>query len=130
MRFELLKSVCGKIRAGKAENVDPGIRIRLNTNGLGNLVNGRDIVPELEGLVDSLNVSLNSLDPEQWLKLMNPAAVYRDAGFKSVLEFIVSAGKKAGEVVVTAVQRDDVDLKKIGDFSLKNGVQFRLRPSL
>ena len=33
--------------------------IRINTNGLGNLVNERDIVPELKGLVDTISVSLN-----------------------------------------------------------------------
>ena len=32
--------------------------IRINTNGLGNLVNERDIVPELKGLVDTVSISL------------------------------------------------------------------------
>lgn len=37
-----------------------GCSIRLNTNGLGNLVNGRDVVPEMAGVFDSVSISLNA----------------------------------------------------------------------
>ena len=33
--------------------------IRINTNGLGNLVNGRDIAPDFKGLIDTISISLN-----------------------------------------------------------------------
>ena len=34
--------------------------IRINTNGLGNLVNGRDIAPDFKGLIDTISISLNT----------------------------------------------------------------------
>ena len=34
--------------------------IRVNTNGLGNLYHGRDIVPELSEYIDSVSISLNA----------------------------------------------------------------------
>ena len=37
-----------------------GKKTRINTNGVGNLVNGRDIVPEMEGLIDTISISLNN----------------------------------------------------------------------
>ena len=40
--------------------------IRINTNGLGNLVNERDIVPELKGLVDTISVSLNTPNADEY----------------------------------------------------------------
>ena len=33
---------------------------RINTNGLGNLVNGKDITPLLKGLIDTVSISLNT----------------------------------------------------------------------
>ena len=38
--------------------------IRINTNGLGNLIHGRDITPSFEGLIDTLSISLNTPDPQ------------------------------------------------------------------
>ena len=40
--------------------------IRINTNGQSRIFLGRDILPEMEGLVDSLSVSLNAADREQY----------------------------------------------------------------
>ena len=39
-----------------------GLSIRVNTNGLGSLQHGRDIVPELAQVVDSVSISLNAPD--------------------------------------------------------------------
>ena len=42
-------------------------RVRLDTNGLGSLINGRDIVPEMKGLVDSVSISLNAKNAAEYL---------------------------------------------------------------
>ena len=39
-----------------------GKPVRVNTNGQGSLICGRDIAPELEGVVDALSISLNTPD--------------------------------------------------------------------
>ena len=46
--------------------------VRINTNGLGNLVNGKNIVPLLKGRIDVLSISLNSSDPENYEKTVRP----------------------------------------------------------
>ena len=37
-----------------------GKKTRLNTNGLGNLINGRNIVDDLKTAIDTMSISLNS----------------------------------------------------------------------
>ena len=49
---------------------EPGGRTRLNTDGHGNVINKRNIVPELVGLIDAVSISLNSTDPVQYGALM------------------------------------------------------------
>ena len=49
-----------------------GIKIRVNTNGLGSLVNGRDISAELCSNVDSVSISLNCSNKEDYLKTVRP----------------------------------------------------------
>lgn len=52
-RFDALKEIAAFVK----EKYNKPIRI--NTNGAGSLINGRDIAPELKGLVDTVSVSLN-----------------------------------------------------------------------
>ncbi len=49
-----------------------GIKIRVNTNGLGSLVNGRDISAELCSNVDAVSISLNCSNKEDYLKTVRP----------------------------------------------------------
>ncbi len=57
LAWETLKQVAAYVkRQGKP--------VRVNTNGLGNLANGRDITPEAKGLVDTFSISLNASTPE------------------------------------------------------------------
>jgi TatD family-associated radical SAM protein len=65
--FEILKSTALFIR---------GIcrtPIRLNTNGLGNLINKREIAPELKGLVDTVSISLNASTAEAYDAVTRPS---------------------------------------------------------
>ena len=43
-----------------------GVKIRVNTNGLGDLIHGKPTAPLLEGLVDTVSVSLNTSDAEKY----------------------------------------------------------------
>ncbi len=49
-----------------------GVRVRLNTNGQGRLINDRDIVPELVGAVDEVSVSLNEAERAAYQSLCHP----------------------------------------------------------
>ncbi|SHJ81232.1 TIGR04100 family radical SAM protein [Hespellia stercorisuis] len=61
-----------------------GLTIRVNTNGLGNLYHGRNIVPELAGAVDAVSISMNAPDAEGYMKVTRPK--YPDA-YEKMLEF-------------------------------------------
>ena len=59
--------------------------IRINTNGAGSLINGRDIAPELKGLVDTVSVSLNHPEKEEYLKLVR--SKFGEESFDAMLSF-------------------------------------------
>ena len=61
------------------------IPVRLNTNGLGNLINGKRIEPLLEGLVDTVSVSMNASDVENYLRDVRPG--FGAESFESMIDF-------------------------------------------
>lgn len=62
-----------------------GLKTRLNTNGQGNLINKRDIVPELKGKIDLVNVSLNAPDSASYQKVCR--SMFGEEGFSALLDF-------------------------------------------
>ena len=67
---------------------EKGLKTRLNTNGQGNLINKRDIVPDLKGKIDFVNISLNASCYEKYQAICR--SQYREAGFDSMIEFAKS----------------------------------------
>jgi len=130
MRLEALIETARAVKTGGLRPVPDDLRIRLNTNGLGSLINGRDIVPELKGLIDSAHVSLNTTDPVQWLALMRPGPEYARKGFESALAFVREAARVLPETVVTAIDGIGADLEKIKALAGELGAEIRIRPGL
>lgn len=64
---------------------EKGLSTRLNTNGQGNLINKRDIVPELKGKIDFVNVSLNASCVEKYQPICR--SQFGEAGFTGLIEF-------------------------------------------
>ena len=64
---------------------EKGLKTRLNTNGQGNLINKRDITPDLKGKIDFVNISLNASCYEKYQPICR--SQYREAGFESMIEF-------------------------------------------
>lgn len=64
---------------------EKGLKTRLNTNGQGNLINKRDIVPELKGKIDLVNISLNASCVEKYQPMCR--SQFGEAGFAGMLEF-------------------------------------------
>ncbi|MEA3307394.1 MAG: TatD family nuclease-associated radical SAM protein, partial [Elusimicrobiota bacterium] len=113
MRLTEMLEICGAVRAGKIDGLPSDFKIRLNTNGLGNLINEKNIAPLLKGKINSVSISLNTADPEQWLKLMNPLAAYREKGFLSVLQFIDECAKNLDKTVISAIDNLGADMEKL-----------------
>ena len=130
MRLETLIKTARAVKTGGIVHVPKDLRIRLNTNGLGSLVNGRDIVPELKGLIDSAHISINTADPAQWLALMRPAPEYAEKGFESALAFVRASVRVLPETVITAIEGVGSDLVKFRALAGELGAKFRIRPAL
>ncbi len=67
---------------------EKGLKTRLNTNGQGNLINKRDIVPELKDKLDFINVSLNASCYEKYQPICR--SQFKEAGFAGMIEFAKS----------------------------------------
>lgn len=61
-----------------------GLPTRLNTNGLGNLYHGRNIVPDLARVIDSISISLNAPDAESYQAVTRPQF---ENAYPALLEF-------------------------------------------
>ena len=64
---------------------EKGLKTRLNTNGQGNLINKRDIVPDLKDKIDFVNISLNASCVEKYQPICR--SQYGEAGFAGMIEF-------------------------------------------
>jgi TatD DNase family protein len=117
LRLEAVKEVASWVKRR-------GGRVRINTNGHGNLIHGRNILPELEGLVDSVSVSLDAQDPKTYEKLCAPQ--FPNA-FEEVLAFIREAKAYIPDVQATVVDMEGVDLEKCRALAEGLGVKLRVR---
>jgi TatD DNase family protein len=117
LRLDVVKHVASWIKQKKG-------RVRINTNGHANLIHGRNILPELHGLVDSISISLDAHDEEAYNKICRPS--FTDA-FQGVISFIKEARKYIPEVRVTVVTVKDVDIEKARKLAEDLGVDFRVR---
>lgn len=101
-------------------------KIRLNTDGLANLIHGRNILPEIAGLVDALSVSLNAPDAETYASLCpNP---FGESSFNDLLTFIGAAKRMIPEVIATVVAVPGLDIDRCRRLAEEDlGVSFRVR---
>ena len=62
-----------------------GLKTRLNTNGQGNLINKRDITPDLKNKIDLVNVSLNASCAEKYQPICR--SQFGESAFAAIVEF-------------------------------------------
>jgi TatD family-associated radical SAM protein len=102
-----------------------GIRIRVNTDGLVNLREGRDVTPELAEVVDSLSISMNAQDEETYIKHTRPKL---EGAFAAMLEFARLAHELGIEVSLTAIDGlEGIDIAVCEALAKSLGVGFRRR---
>jgi TatD DNase family protein len=122
LRLDVIKEVSKKIK-------DAGGRVRVNTNGHGNVINKRNILPELKGLVDEISISLNADNSEAYDEVAQPLPSFRGWIYDEIKNFIAEAKKYIPDVQATIVtHQDDVDEAKCEDIATKEfGVNYRPR---
>ncbi len=100
-------------------------RLRLNTNGHGNLIHGRDIVPDLATCLDEISVSIDAADADTYGRLVR--SDFGADAFPAVVEFIKACRGKIPTVAMTAVNIPGLDLEPCRDLAQELGVEFRVR---
>jgi len=104
-----------------------GHRIRVNTNGHGNLIHGRDVTPELAGIVDAVSISLDAQDAETYARVVG--STFGERAWAAVIEFARLAKRHVPEVTLTVVDgARGVDVEACRRIADDLGVGFRTRP--
>ncbi|MCM1578911.1 MAG: TIGR04100 family radical SAM protein [Ruminococcus sp.] len=102
-----------------------GVAVRLNTNGLGDRINGRQTAPLLKGAVDVVSISLNSGNKAGYNAVTRPK--WEDS-FECMLKFAEECKKYVPKVMFTVVdvigEREIEESRAIAE---KMGVELRVR---
>lgn len=117
IRWDVVKEVAKYVK-------DNGGKTRINTNGHGNLINKKDITPEMRGLIDTISISLNSYNSKQYAELMQVS----ESHFEEMKTFASLAKKYVNKVVMSVVSLDEVEIeesRKVVEDEI--GVEFRVR---
>lgn len=102
--------------------------IRVNTNGHGSLIAGRDISGELAKCVDTVSVSLNHPDPEQYQALVRSR--FGKAAFDGMLSFAESCVRAGLHVILTTVDTTITheEEARCAEICRRIGATYRIRP--
>ena len=113
------------LAAAKVAKEEKGLRIRLNTNGLGSAENHRDIVPELAKVIDSVSISLNAPSDTEYREVTRPIP---DHAFEQMVSFARSCLGKIPEVrwsIVDVLPQEEIERCK--KLATENGIPLRIR---
>lgn len=101
--------------------------IRMNTNGLGNLIHDRDITPMLKGRIDTISISLNASNDEEYYKLTRSR--FGIGSFQAMLEFAKKCKEYVSHVVLSVVDIiGEEEIQKCQKICDDIGVTLRVRP--
>lgn len=101
--------------------------IRINTNGLGNLIHKKDITPLFKSLIDAVSISLNSSDPAIYQERVRPK--FGEQSYAAMLEFAAAAVKVIPSVTMTTVSTTITkeDEEKCRELCQELRVKYRIR---
>ena len=103
-----------------------GISIRLNTNGLSDLINKRETAKEICEVVDSVSISLNAPTAEKYNEVTRPS--FGEKSFDAMLKFAKECkeyGTPVKLTVVDVISKEDIeDCKKLCE---EIGIPLRVR---
>lgn len=104
------------------------IRIRINTNGLSDLIHGKRTAPMLEGLIDVVSISLNATNAEDYLKVVRPK--FGLPSYEAMLTFTKDCTAYVPQVVMTVVDvvTSPEEQEKSRQICQSLGATLRIRP--
>ena len=105
----------------------PDMKIRINTNGHSDLIQGRDTAHEYEGAFDTVSISLNTSSKERYQQICH--SVYGESSFDALLSFAEKVKNYVRSVQLSAV-KETLTAKEIEECRAicdRLGVTLRLR---
>ncbi len=101
-------------------------RLRLNTNGLGDLIHGRSIAKELCYALDCISISLNAPTEEEYMKVTRPKFANAFEGLQKFTKDCVKANR--AEIIMSVVDvitPEQIEASK--KLAAKLGAKLRVR---
>lgn len=104
----------------------PDIKLRLNTNGLSDLINGKPTAKALAEVFDSISVSLNEPTSDKYDKITRN--IFKGKAFDAMLDFTrqcVKYCKNVRMTVVDVISKEDIDAAR--RVCESTGAEFKVR---
>lgn len=119
--LEILKAAAKYLR----ENTST--KIRINTNGLTDLIYGREnTIDELKGLFDTVSISLNASDAKEYCRVTNPK--FGEQAFDCMIKFATRAKELFENVVLSVVDViSEEEIQKCELLTKSLGIPLRVR---
>lgn len=117
-RLDIIVKICKYLRKNST------CKIRINTNGLANLIHNRNVVPELKDCFDIISISLNAGCEESYLKVTRPK--FKDGSYHAMLQFAKECKNITPKVIFTVVDvisKEEIELAQ----SVANTLEIPLR---
>ena len=104
-----------------------GSYIRINTNGLSDLINDCETAPRLKGLIDSVSVSMNEADEEKYLALCHPR--YGRGSYDAMIRFLTDVREYVPDVACSVVSSwiTEESIERYRQKAQQLGVEFKVR---
>ena len=121
-RLDVLLDVARYIRSKS------GVKIRVNTNGLADLIWKEPTARKLEGLVDAVSISLNASDKETYFKLTR--SKFGIESYDAMLRYAQDCVKYVPSVVMTIVDivTSKEEQERCRRICEERGLKLRIRP--
>ena len=100
--------------------------IRINTNGLGELINeGKDVLSRLKGLVDVMSISLNAESAEKYVQVCHPKQ--GEKAYEAIIDFTKKCKGMFPKVMMSVVEIPEIDVDACAKVCSDLGVERRVR---
>lgn len=124
MRLDVLLAAAAHFKAHHAD-----VKVRVNTNGLSDLIAGKPTAALFKDKVDTLSISLNTDDPKEYLAVTRPC--FGEKAYQAMLDFTREAAKVVPNVVMTVVDQPvttPAQQERCRKLAESLGARLRVRP--
>lgn len=105
---------------------EQGLRVRLNTNGQANLINNRDVTPQMKGLFDAVSISLNNKNAEEYQQVCH--SEFGEKAYDELISFGAKCAKLGIRTVFSVVDLLPAeDIARCREIAEQSGAELRVR---